>query len=80
MTIYILSSIAYSGTAIEACDGVQGVFTTEDKAREFMLSLWDMYNEVFDGYDKIDDWTQKFYTDKATYIIECMQLDYMMDE
>lgn len=68
MTVYVVSNVARTNELSDYV-GVQGTFSTEDKAHKFMRDLWAIQNETSLDYERTDEWTEEFITDKAVYTI-----------
>lgn len=79
MMIYVVSFVARSDELMDYV-GVQGSFSTEEKANKFMRGLWEMQQETPIDYERVDEWTEEYITDKAIYTTSTTQLDYLIDD
>lgn len=78
MKIYVVSNVARTNELMDYV-GIQGTFSTEDNAHEFMIGLWDLQNETPIDYSRVDEWTEEFITDKAIYTVSETLLDGYLD-
>ena len=73
MMVYVLSFFG-NGELPNCVDGVYGVFTTREGAFTAVGHACDAMNEIVYDFD-CDMTLWRFFTNKGTYVVECMGLD-----